>query len=392
MASPSGEPISDISARLMIPSIIFCFITPIFVAMRVASRLHFTKGLGRDDWAILVSCVFSVILSITMIVVCKWAFGKHMRQQDPLLVRKSLKLYVGAQVVYKVTIALSKISIVFLYLRIFVGNLFRRICWLFIVVVICYTIGSSTATVFQCTPIRRAWDRAVLGTCINLTVSWYANAAFSIFSDLAILTLPMPVIKSLQLPKRARIGLMSIFAVGVFVCITSVLRSMTLNVATKNLDITWSSIDSSMWTIIETNVAIICACMPTYKAPLSKVFPQAFDSFYSSGSGQGSKEDLEIDRSAHRRQVQVVKVPLYTLSTPRFSTWELVVEKLEMWAKRRGNGNFAGRRGGDAFTISNASTITGENCQGKKECSGGVPADDLESGEGSTVTVQDCTK
>lgn len=117
--------------------------------------------------------------------------------------------------VYKVTIALSKISIVFLYLRIFVGNLFRRICWLFIVVVICYTIGSSTATVFQCTPIRRAWDRAVFGTCINLTVSWYANAAFSIFSDLAILTLPMPVIKSLKLPKRARIGLMSIFAVGV---------------------------------------------------------------------------------------------------------------------------------------------------------------------------------
>ncbi|EEQ84351.2 uncharacterized protein BDCG_01156 [Blastomyces dermatitidis ER-3] len=395
MSSPSGEPIPDISSRLMNPSIVFCFVTPLFVGLRVASRLHFTKRLGRDDWTILISCLFSVILSITMIIVCKWAFGKHMKQQDLLLVQKSLKLYVGAQVVYKVTIALSKISIIFLYLRIFVGKIFRRTCWSLIWIVICYTIGSSTATVFQCTPIHRAWQRQVPGTCINLTISWYSNAAFSILSDLAILILPMPVIKSLLLPKKEKIGLMSIFAVGIFVCITSVLRSMKLDVATKNFDVTWSSIDSSMWTIFETNIAIICACMPTFKAPISKIFPRAFDSFYSARGGQESKDDSYLGAFVHRGQAPVVKVPFYSLTMPRFIGWELVVEKLELWAKRMGNGSsssFEAGKGGDTFTISNGSTVAGENCQGKSECSEVETPGDLEYGKRSTVTLQESTK
>ncbi|PGG99777.1 hypothetical protein GX51_06149 [Blastomyces parvus] len=330
-----------------------------------------------------------------MIVVCTWAFGKHMRQQDLLLVQKSLKLYVGAQVIYKVTIALTKISIILLYLRIFVGKIFRRTCWALIWIVICYTIGSSTATVFQCTPIRRAWQRQIPGTCINLTISWYSNAAFSILSDLAILILPMPVIKSLLLPKKEKLGLMSIFAVGIFVCITSVVRSLTLDVATKNFDVTWSSIDSSMWTILETNIAIICACMPTFKAPISKIFPRAFDSFYSARRGQEPKDDSKLGGCVHRGQVPVAKVSLYSLSMPRFSGWELVAEKLDLWTKRIGGGNSSGfgdGRGGDAFSVSNGSTIVGEHSQGKKECSGVVTPDDLECGKGSTVTLQESTR
>ncbi|KAG5291109.1 integral membrane protein [Histoplasma capsulatum G186AR] len=58
MASPSGvPPIPDISSRLMTPSIVFSFVTPLFVALRVASRVRFTKRLGRDDWTIVISCV-----------------------------------------------------------------------------------------------------------------------------------------------------------------------------------------------------------------------------------------------------------------------------------------------------------------------------------------------
>ncbi|EEH20284.2 hypothetical protein PABG_02543 [Paracoccidioides brasiliensis Pb03] len=79
------------------------------------------------------------------------------------------------------------------------------------------------------------------------------------------------------------------------------LRLTTLNIATENLDITWSSTNSSTWTIIEANVAIICACMPTYKAPLSKVFPGIFNSFYNSKNVAKPKRDSGVDRSVQRR-------------------------------------------------------------------------------------------
>jgi hypothetical protein len=38
----------------------------------------------------------------------------------------------------------------------------------------------------------------------------------------------------------------------------------------------WQSIDSSMWTVIESNLGIICASMPAFKQPLSIVFPWLF--------------------------------------------------------------------------------------------------------------------
>jgi hypothetical protein len=60
------------------------------------------------------------------------------------------------------------------------------------------------------------------------------------------------------------------------VCVTSILRITTLNIATAHTDTTWQSIDSSMWTVIESNLGIICACMPAFKQPLSCTFPWLF--------------------------------------------------------------------------------------------------------------------
>ena len=80
--------------------------------------------------------------------------------------------------------------------------------------VILYAFASIVATIVQCTPIKRIWDHSVPGTCINLTAFWYANASANIIGDFLILALPMPVIRSLQLPRRQRLGLVMVFALG----------------------------------------------------------------------------------------------------------------------------------------------------------------------------------
>jgi len=38
----------------------------------------------------------------------------------------------------------------------------------------------------------------------------------------------------------------------------------------------WQSVNSSMWTIIESNLGIICACMPALYRPLAQLFPWLF--------------------------------------------------------------------------------------------------------------------
>jgi hypothetical protein len=57
------------------------------------------------------------------------------------------------------------------------------------------------------------------------------------------------------------------------VCVTSILRFTTLNLATAHTDVMWQSINSSMWTVIEYNLSIIAASMPALRRPLASLFP-----------------------------------------------------------------------------------------------------------------------
>lgn len=118
------------------------------------------------------------------------------------------------QIVYKFSINLTKMSIVLLYLRIFVTERFRKFCIYVFLYVTCYGIGSIVATILECQPIARVYDRSIEGTCINLTAFWYANAISNILTDIVILTMPMRVIRTLRLPPRPKYGLMGVFALG----------------------------------------------------------------------------------------------------------------------------------------------------------------------------------
>ena len=43
---------------------------------------------------------------------------------------------------------------------------------------------------------------------------WFTNAAINIATDFAIVILPIPIIKSLNLPRRQKQALIGIFAIG----------------------------------------------------------------------------------------------------------------------------------------------------------------------------------
>ena len=166
--------------------------------------------------------------------VCGWAFGKHEHQVDPAIVAKTLKvnllpdhfhkhqstdspqLYYFAQFLYKANVGLTKTSILLLYLRIFVQRWFRITTICVMAVVIAFTIASVTASILQCSPVEFAFNKKIPGggKCINLTILWFFGAAFNILSDFVIIALPIPVIRSLQLPTRSKIALGGVLSLG----------------------------------------------------------------------------------------------------------------------------------------------------------------------------------
>ncbi|KAJ9617141.1 hypothetical protein H2200_000862 [Cladophialophora chaetospira] len=272
------EGLDDISGRLSLPALVFSLITPLVVLARFIARFTHGNHVGADDWTILVSCCFAETVSVLMIICCEWGFGKHTRDLPKPLVAKTLELYFYAQIFYKITFSLTKISILLLYLRVFgVWKTFRYLCWIMIGVVVSFSIATVITSIFQCSPVAFAFDKTAnhgKGECIDLTKFWYANAGFNIGSDAIIIVMPILPVKSLNLPTRSKIALCGLFTLGIFVCITSILRFTTLNIATAHTDVMWQSIPSSMWTVIEYNLGIIAASIPALRRPLAEMFPR----------------------------------------------------------------------------------------------------------------------
>lgn len=69
--------------------------------------------------------------------------------------------------------------------------------------------------------------------------------------------------------RRRKIALLCLFALGLFVTIVQIIRIQTITNLSNYLD----SADAIKWSIVETTVGIIIACVPTL-APLVKYFSE----------------------------------------------------------------------------------------------------------------------
>lgn len=210
--------LGDISSQLSIPALVFSVTTPLIVLARFIARFTNRNHAGPDDWTILASLLFAETVSVQMMLCCAWGFGKHTKALPVELVERTLEMYYFAQIFYKVTIGLTKISILLLYIRVFgVWKSFKRLCYVVMGLVLAFTIASVTTSVIQCSPINFAFDKTANGghgTCIDMTNFWYANAGFNIGSDVIIISLPILPVRSLQLPLRSKIALCGVFAIG----------------------------------------------------------------------------------------------------------------------------------------------------------------------------------
>ena len=116
-------------------------------------------------------------------------------------------------------IFLVRLSILLQYLRIFAptrkGNMF-----IFVGVHICIwsnLIFYFVQTVFEialCNPRKKIWNPLITGHCFSQEASMKASAVFNVFSDFAILILPMPCVWRLHLPLKKKIFMTMIFAAG----------------------------------------------------------------------------------------------------------------------------------------------------------------------------------
>ena len=95
-------------------------------------------------------------------------------------------------------------------------------------------------------------------------------SAFHIATDVFILVLPYKLVLTIQRPMREKIGLVFVFGLGIFSTACSVARLQYLRIYTNSHDPFYDSLPISVWSVVEINIAILCASLATLKPLVSK--------------------------------------------------------------------------------------------------------------------------
>ncbi|KAF4307534.1 hypothetical protein GTA08_BOTSDO03810 [Botryosphaeria dothidea] len=247
---------------------------------------------GPDDYTITVAMACLIGFSALSTELAKHGLGKDLWTIPFDSITYILKIYFIDELLYLVVISMTKVSILFFYLRIFPDKDFRKIAYGVMGVTIAYMVAFLLVSAFQCIPVQAAWlhwDGSYHGACNNVNAQGWAAAAFNIVLDLCILILPLRQLSKLVMGWKKKAQLLLMFLVGGFVTVVSVLRLETLFHFSNSANFTWESAPFGYWSTVEMDVGIICACMPAVQALLKRIWPTVFGSTAGSkGTGKAS--------------------------------------------------------------------------------------------------------
>ena len=182
----------------------------------------------------------------------------------------------------------TKTSICLFYLTLAKNH--RTFKWTTVATLVVVNVAGVALTflnIFQCRPVGAGFEDPVPpnSKCIDIIALYLSSAPINIITDLALLFLPMPILTGMRLPRNEKLILIVTFSFGGFVAVVDVVRIAYLQDASKSRlkgngsslskqgDFSWIASLSFMWSAIEVDVGIMCACVPGIKPLAARVFP-----------------------------------------------------------------------------------------------------------------------
>ena len=152
-------------------------------------------------------------------------------------------------------ILLFKIALCLAYLRILQASrnaLYKAITYLVLITcTVLHTIGIFLL-VFQCRPVKKSWRPLTPGFCISDSSLFYSLAVMTIFFDVVIFILPIPLLLGLNINIKKRLALCGVFLLGLLTTVCSILRVAQIHHRAKD----GNSTMLVLWGVIELNVGV----------------------------------------------------------------------------------------------------------------------------------------
>ncbi|RAL07950.1 uncharacterized protein BO97DRAFT_462254 [Aspergillus homomorphus CBS 101889] len=288
------------------------------VMLRFIARLVLRNALMADDWAIIAALICIGATTGLSIAGGATGAGRHIwsvtLEELMHLYRVSSRLpsqpalLFSYTFIYAASCTCTRLSILFFYWRVFsplkpflrVALIFGAFLTLSYPIIVWVTMSNS------CKPVTYFWTQfsGTSGQCIDVDRFFLAAGILNMLNDFIILIIPFPRIVKLQMSVQKKVAISGIMAVGIFVCIASIVRIRYLSIFMSSVDLTWLMGPVFIWSSIEPSVAVVCACMP-HLAPLARLAHRSISSsFHSRRSATESSGKPRRHRRESRQGVQ----------------------------------------------------------------------------------------
>lgn len=261
---------SELTGPSEVPDILTGIIIPIFFASLVVfGRLYsriILKNQWWDDAFILLAWMFAVTVVTIVGVETRYGLG-HKFSNIPLHLRPTgIRLSFATISSYQVALILTKISILFFYLRILKLPYQRTLVFVTMGCVVVYGTVLFLLTFFICNPVYNVYELGIrVGHCLTYYPILTASAVLHTATDLWLIGMVLPHILKMHLPSRQKVALAFVLTLGIFVACASLTR---MAVAWEFLNpkyAQWDSFSFAIWTTLESSLGLICASIPMLK-------------------------------------------------------------------------------------------------------------------------------
>ncbi|KOC14279.1 hypothetical protein AFLA70_159g002031 [Aspergillus flavus AF70] len=268
----------------------------LLVVLRCYVRLFLLRKFLPDDGVIVASllCAFGVLACfIGESHHGVGLFSDDIKPEDFQILSEYMFYHA---IVIVLGISLVKVSLALFLLRFASPNKnLKRFITGALVFLIIFTVACILTLIFQCLPVRAAWDFSLRENARCYSMKTYLsigefNSAINIATDFVFATLPAFMFYKVQVNKRTRVSLMGILSLGYFACAAGIVKTVLQSQIFDEPD-PYRDCQYLIWNCVELNVGIIAASFPTIKPLVKSVIGTtlSFTSGVRSGkrNGQG---------------------------------------------------------------------------------------------------------
>ncbi|RYO67405.1 hypothetical protein AA0113_g4571 [Alternaria arborescens] len=243
------------------------------------------RNVQMDDYMSMVALAVANGFFYVCIIGMRESLGLHMYEiTNPLQAIAFLRnIYIG-QILYTLSITTIKLSVLAFYWRLFEIKS-RKFIYVVTAASIAWCIAILGCVIFNCYPIQAAWDITIAnGKCIQTRDIYLGGSVPNVILDFIIVGMPLPHVWRLHAPIAQRIVLAGMFALGTFIAIVSLVRLIIfLQIPISGqVDPTYNFREIIVWSIVEVNVGLTCACLPSLKPAFRWIGLDRLFSFASS--------------------------------------------------------------------------------------------------------------